>query len=314
MASQSSRTVLLAALAGNAAIAITKFIASAISGSSAMFAEGVHSVVDTGNQILMLLGLRRARKPADPHFPFGHGKEVYFWSFVVAVSIFAVGAGVSLYEGIHHIRAPEALGNPTINYVVLLIALVAEGIAWRYAWREFQHARGELGPLEAVRKGKDPTLFVVLFEDSAALLGLLVALTGVTASLVTGNPIYDGIASLMIGGILAAVALWLALETKSLLIGEAAHEDVRRGIAELAQGQAGVKAINEVIALQMGPSHIIVTLSLDFRDDLSAQQVKATTTALNHAIKEAQPDVKRIFIEMEAAEAHDAQARQASLE
>ncbi len=309
MASGSSRTVLLAALAGNTVIAVTKFVASAISGSSAMFAEGVHSVVDTGNQILMLLGLRRSRRPADEHHPFGHGKEVYFWSFVVAVSIFAVGAGVSIYEGIHHIRHPEALGNPTINYVVLLIALVAEGVAWRYAWREFQHARGDLGALEAVRKGKDPTLFVVLFEDSAAMLGLLVALAGITASVVTGDPVYDGVASLAIGGILAAVALWLAFETKSLLIGETAHEDVRRRIAELAREQAGVEAVNEVIALQMGPSHVIVTLSLDFRDGLSAQQVKATTAALNRAVKEAQPDVRRVFIEMEAAETHEAQAR-----
>lgn len=309
MASQSSRTVLLAALAGNAVIAITKFIASAISGSSAMFAEGIHSVVDTGNQILMLLGLHRSRKPADDNYPFGHGKEVYFWSFVVAVSIFAVGAGVSIYEGIHHIRHPEELGNPTINYVVLFIALIAEGVAWRYAWREFQRVRGELGPLEAVRKSKDPTLFVVLFEDSAAMLGLLVALAGVTASLITGDPVYDGMASLVIGGILAFVALWLAFETKSLLIGEAAHKDIRQRIAELAQEQAGVEKVNEVIALQMGPSHIIATLSLDFRDELSAQQVKATTTELNRAIKRDQPDVRRIFIEMESAQAHEEQIK-----
>lgn len=308
MASE-SRTVLLAALAGNAVIAVTKFIASAVSGSSAMFAEGVHSVVDTGNQVLMLLGLRRARKPADEDYPFGHGKEVYFWSFVVAVSIFAVGAGVSLYEGILHIRHPEALGNPAINYVVLLIAIVAEGVAWRYAWRGFQRARGELGPFEAVRKGKDPTLFVVLFEDSAALLGLVVALAGVTAAQVTGNPVYDGIASVIIGAILGTVALWLAFETKGLLIGEAAHQGVRRRIAELARAQPGVEAVNEVIALHMGPSHIIATLSLDFRDELSARQVEATTAALNRAIKEAFPDVRRVFIEMEAAEAHAAQAQ-----
>ncbi|HKJ72307.1 MAG TPA: cation diffusion facilitator family transporter, partial [Gammaproteobacteria bacterium] len=170
--SAESKTVIVAALAGNAVIAVTKFAAAAVSGSSAMLAEGIHSVVDTGNQGLMLLGLARARRPADARFPFGHGKEIYFWSFVVALSIFAVGAGVSLYEGIIHLFHPAELGDPLVNYVVLAIAIAAEGAAWWFAWKGFRAAKGPVGSFRAVREGKDPTLFVVLFEDSAALLGL----------------------------------------------------------------------------------------------------------------------------------------------
>ena len=299
-----SKTVIVAALIGNGIIAVTKFIAAAISGSSAMLAEGIHSVVDTGNQVLMLLGLARAKRPPDARFPFGHGKEVYFWSFVVALSIFAVGAGISLYEGIIHLLHPAELGDPTINYIVLGIAIVAESLAWWFAWQGFAAAKGHKGSLQAVREGKDPTLFVVLFEDSAALLGLLVALFGVAMAQATGNPVFDAIATIIIGVLLAVVAIWLALETKGLLIGEAAHPEVHDGIRELADEIPEVDGINELVTLHMGPEHVIVTLSLDFRDDIPAQQVEAVVGRLNGTIKERFPAVKRVFIEVESWTSH----------
>jgi len=303
-----SKTVIYAALVGNAVIAATKFAAAFITGSSAMLAEGIHSVVDTGNQILMLLGLRRAQRPADERFPFGHGKEVYFWSFVVALSIFAVGAGVSLYEGIHHILHPGRLGDPTINYIVLAIAIVAESAAWYFAFQGFRAAKGDMGYFQAVREGKDPTLFVVLFEDSAALLGLVVALAGIAVAQATGNPLYDAVATVIIGLILGGVALWLGIETKGLLIGEAAHADTRRKLRDMAVAYPEVAGVNELVALHMGPEHIIVTVSLDFRDELSAAQVEDTVSRLTQAIKTDTPAVKRVFIEAESQERHGQRA------
>ena len=171
----SSKKVIYAALVGNSLIAVTKFIASSISGSSAMLSEGIHSLVDTGNQILLLHGLKKSQRPPDEHFPFGYGKEVYFWSFVVAILVFALGAGISIYEGVHRLMEPEPLGDPTINYIVLGLAMIFEGGAWFFAFKEFSKVKGSRGYLEAVKEGKDPTFFVVLFEDCAAMLGLFVA-------------------------------------------------------------------------------------------------------------------------------------------
>jgi len=220
MSASSSRKVIYAALAGNTLIALTKFVSAAITGSSAMLSEGIHSLVDTGNQVLLLHGMRQAKKPADERFPFGHGKEVYFWSFVVAIMIFALGSGISIYEGVVHMRHPEPLHNPYINYIVLGLAMLFEGIAWFFALTEFSKAKGKWGFIEAVQRGKDPTMFVVLFEDSAAMLGLLVALAGIMLSQFTGILWFDGLASVIIGIILGSTAVWLAYETKGLLIGE----------------------------------------------------------------------------------------------
>lgn len=225
-----SRKVIYAALAGNALIAITKFVAATLTGSSAMLSEGIHSTVDTGNQLLLLYGLKRARRPADEDFPFGYGKEVYFWSFVVAILVFAVGAGISLYEGIQHLQHPAKLAAPHINYIVLGLALLFEGAAWYLAYREFTRAKGKRGYLAAIRHGKDPSLFVVLFEDSAAMLGILVAFGGIYLTVMTGSHVYDAVASILIGVILALTAAWLAYETKGLLIGESANREVVRGI------------------------------------------------------------------------------------
>ena len=298
-----SKKVILAAMVGNSLIAVTKFGAAAYTGSAAMLAEGVHSVVDTGNQVLLLFGLRRAGRPPDARHPFGYGKEIYFWSFVVAILLFALGSGISIYEGINHLRHPEPVSNPLINYVVLGLALIFEGGALYYALREFNAARGDLGVIEAVRRGKDPNLFVVLFEDSAAMLGLLVAGAGVALGHVTGNPLYDGAASIVIGVILALTAVWLAVETKGLLIGEAARKDVVDGIRARAAASPVAARVNEVLTLHMGPEFVLANISVTFHAGANAEDIQREIDALDKRIKADWPEVKRIFIEGEAGRA-----------
>jgi cation diffusion facilitator family transporter len=295
-----SKKVIYAALLGNALIAITKFVAAAITGSSAMLSEGIHSAVDTGNQILLLHGLRQAQKPADRLFPFGHGKEVYFWSFVVAILIFAVGAGVSIYEGIRHLLHPQTITDPLINYVVLGFALVFEGAAWSFALIEFRKEKGQWGYVEAVQRGKDPTLFVVLFEDTAAMLGLLVAAAGIGLAQITGIAYFDGAASILIGLILGATASWLAYETKGLLIGESANVRVVEGIRALALAEAEVQHVNEVLSMHMGPKNVLLNLSVKFRDQATALNIEAAVTRMEGGIKSEYPEVTRIFIEAES--------------
>ncbi len=296
----SSRKVIYAALIGNSLIAVTKFIAALTTGSSAMLSEGIHSVVDTGNQILLLYGLHRSEKPADKKFPFGHGKEVYFWSFVVAILIFAVGAGISIYEGVHHLLNPKLATNPSINYIVIAIAMVFEGGAWYFALREFSKAKGKRGYIEAVQRSKDPSIFVVLFEDSAAMLGLVVAFIGIWLSQITGMPFFDGAASIVIGLILGGTAIWLAYETKSLLIGESADDEVVLGIRTLAKSFKEIAYVNEVLTMHMGPSFILVNLSVDFNDNVTSKEIEDAIAGLDKAIKQTFPLVKRIFIEAEA--------------
>jgi len=298
--SASSKKVIYAALAGNSLIAVTKFAAAAITGSSAMFSEGIHSLVDTGNQVLLLHGMRKARKPPCKRFPFGHGKEIYFWSFAVAILIFAVGSGVSLYEGIIHTIHPEPMGNPLINYIVLGLAMLFEGAAWYFALTEFTKAKGKWGYIEAVKRGKDPTIFVVLFEDSAAMLGIVVAFLGVFLVDLTGILIFDGIASIIIGLILGGTAVWLAYETKGLLIGESANEMVIEGIREIILTYDGIDNLNEVLTMHMGPDFILVNVSIDFRDNIPASDLEDTIARMDTQIKEKFPTVKRIFVEAES--------------
>ena len=303
MAASGSKKVIFAALAGNFLIALTKFIAFIMTGSSAMLSEGVHSVVDTGNQILLLYGLRRAGLPADERYPFGHGKEIYFWSFVVAIMIFGVGAGVSIYKGVHHIIHPAAMQNPYLNYIVLALALIFEGAAWYFALTEFTKAKGKWGYLQAVQRGKDPTMFVVLFEDSAALLGIIVAFLGIFLSQITANAIFDGIASVIIGLILAGTAAWLAYETKGLLIGESANREVVRGIRQVVQTHDFIEHVNEILTVHMGPDFILLNLSVDFKDTVSAGDLEKAVAGLDQAIKQKFPRIKRIFVEAEARRA-----------
>jgi len=296
----STKKVIYAALAGNSLIAVTKFAAAAMTGSSAMFSEGIHSVVDTGNQVLLLHGIRKARKPPSARFPFGHGKEIYFWSFAVAILIFAVGSGVSLYEGIIHTIHPEPMGNPLINYMVLGLALLFEGIAWYFALTEFSKVKGKLGYIEAVQRGKDPTMFVVLFEDSAAMLGIIVAFAGVFLVDHTGILIFDGIASVIIGLILGGTAVWLAYETKGLLIGESANRQVIEGIRGIILQYDGIDNINEVLTMHMGPDFVLVNVSIDFRDDIPAGDLENMIAEMDARIKERYTTVKRVFVEAES--------------
>ncbi len=295
----SSKKVIYAALIGNGLISITKFIAAAITGSSAMLSEGIHSVVDTGNQVLMLHGINRSKKPADSKFPFGYGKEIYFWSFIVAILIFALGAGISIYEGISHLMHPRPVESPHINYIVIGFALVFEGAAWYFAFKEFTKAKGKWDYLTAVSRAKDPSIFVVLFEDSAAMLGLVVAFLGIFLGEVTGIPYFDGAASVVIGLILAGTAIWLAYETKGLLIGESANESIVIGIRDIIGDYEEVEHVNEVLTLHMGPDFILVNMSIDFRDSVTAARVESVIGQIDKEIKSRFSQIKRIYIESE---------------
>jgi len=294
-----SKLVIIAALVGNGLISVTKFVAASITGSSAMLSEGIHSLVDTGNQVLLLHGMKRAAKPPDEDFPFGHGKEIYFWSFIVAILIFALGGGISIYEGLHHIRHPEPISSPMVNYIVLSLAIVFEGAAWYFAFREFNRSRGHWNYLEAIQRAKDPTVFVVLFEDSAAMLGLVVAFLGVLLSQVTGILVFDGIASVIIGLILLGTSIWLAYETKGLLIGERASTAVIRGIRSALAGRENIENVNEVLTMHMGPDFILVNISVDFKDSISAKLVETDIAEVDRSIKQKFPEIKRVFIEAE---------------
>ncbi|MDH5408143.1 MAG: cation diffusion facilitator family transporter [Gammaproteobacteria bacterium] len=304
MSASSSKKVIFAALIGNGLITITKFIAAGLTNSSAMLSEGIHSLVDTGNQVLLLHGIRQSQKPPDEKFPFGHGKEIYFWAFAVAILIFAVGAGVSIYEGVHHILDPTPMKSPHVNYIVLGLSILFEGAAWYFAFKEFSKTKGNWGYVEAVKRGKDPSMFVVLFEDSAAMLGLLIALAGVGLSQYTGNPVYDGIASVMIGMVLGGTAIWLAYETKSLLIGESANPEVKNEIKRILNSESSIKSTNEILTMHMGPEFILVNISVDFRDDIPIGTIEKTIADIDRKIKSKVPEAKRIFVEAEAGKGY----------
>ncbi|MCZ6527910.1 MAG: cation diffusion facilitator family transporter [Candidatus Dadabacteria bacterium] len=295
-----SKKVIYVALIGNALIAIIKFIAAAITGSSAMLSEAIHSLVDTCNQVLLLYGLKRAQRPPDKNFPFGYGKEIYFWSFIVAILIFALGAGISIYEGIIHLLHPKPITTPYINYIVIGFAMMFEGFAWYFAFKAFTKSKGKWSYIMAVQKGKDPSILVVLFEDSAALIGLVVAFLGIFLGQVTGIVYFDGAASIIIGLILAGTATWLAYETKGLLIGESANDSIVQGIRELASGHDYVGYVNEVLTLHMGPDFILVNISLDFMDEATADEIETTVEKLDKEIKKNYLQVKRVFVEAEA--------------
>ncbi len=304
MAGSSSKTVIYAALVGNLLIAATKFGAACFTGSAAMLSEAIHSAVDTGNQLLLLYGLRRAAKPPSAAHPFGHGLELYFWTFVVAVLIFGVGAGVSVLEGIDKIRNPHAIVSPVVNYVVLGLALLFEGTVWLMALRAFRKVKGPRGWLEAVRQSKDPSLFTVLFEDTAAMLGLLVALAGVFLAELLGMPVLDGISSVLIGLILAGTAGFLAFECRSLLTGEGVPPETRLAIQAIASSEPSVVGANEILTMHFGPRDVLVALSLDFEDRRSAAEVETAVTRIERRIKAAYPEVTRVFVEAQSLEGH----------
>ena len=309
MATSSSKKVIFAALAGNALIAITKFAAAWFTGSSAMFSEAIHSTVDTGNQGLLLYGLKRAARKPDEKHPFGYGPEIYFWAFVVAILIFALGAGISIYEGIEKVRHPTPVTSPIINYVVLGLAMVFEGLAWGIAYKAFNATRGERGFLEAIRDAKDPTVMTVLLEDSAAMAGLIAAFVGIALGQALDMPVLDGVASLAIGGILASVAWFLAYEMKGLLIGEAADPEVLAQVRRVLAAHQAVLRTNEVLTMHLGPREVLLNLSIDFKDAMDSTQVEEAIGDLERRIKTAAPQVKRIFIEAQSWQSHARERR-----
>jgi cation diffusion facilitator family transporter len=295
-----SRKAVIAAIVANAAIAIIKFIAGSMTGSSAMISEGIHSLVDTGNGGLLFHGLRRGGRPADAQHPFGHGMEVYFWSLIVAVSIFGIGGGMSIYEGIIHIQHPRPLADPSINYVVLALAAVFESISFSVAWKAFRTTKGSRRTFAAIHHGKDPSMFTVLFEDSAALLGLAVAFIGVFLSHLLQKLFLDGLASVMIGLILVCAAGWLAYESKSLLVGEAADPELVAAIREIALADPAVIGLGVVLTMHLGPHDVLLNIEVQFTPGLPAEAIHTAVHRIEERITGPYPEVSRIFIEVEA--------------
>ena len=291
----STRTLVVALLA-NLGIAASKFVAAAITGSSAMLTEGVHSVVDSTNQLLLMWGRRASKRPADRLHPFGYGRELYFWSFVVAVLVFSLGAGVSVYEGIIHIMRPEPAVSPVIAYVVLLIAFLLEGWSTVEAYRDFRKSKGMLGWVQAVIQSKDPPAFIVLLENGAAMAGIIAAALGLLLAQLTHNPFYDGAASVVIGVILGFTAALLAYESKALLIGEAADPDIVAALHRLVESRSEVTSVGEVLTVHGAPDRVTAMLSVDFEDQISARDVEAVIYSIEQEVAKEFPIVHRLYI------------------
>nr|WP_254601928.1 cation diffusion facilitator family transporter [Sphingomonas bacterium] len=300
MAEGGNKLVLVTALAANLGIAVAKFVAAGITGSSAMLTEGFHSVVDSLNQILLLYGQKRSQLPPDELHPLGYGRELYFWSFVVAILIFATGAGLSIYEGILHILEPHEIERPIVSYVVLAVSTALEGTSWLVAVREFAGAKGEQGWWQAVRRSKDPPSFIVLFEDSAAIFGLIVAAIGIGLAQLTGDPAWDGIASIVIGVALAAVAFVLARESKGLLIGERADKALVLAVREVLDRPHEVTAVGHVLSVQIAPDRVFVAAEVDFEDEVRAGDVERIIAEAEAELRRAWPDIASLYVKPKA--------------
>lgn len=301
MAAQNSSTrVVHAALIGNLLVAATKLGAALFTGSSAMMSEAVHSFVDCGNELLLLYGLRRAARAPDAHHPLGHGRELYFWSFIVALLIFALGAVISIYEGIDHIRHPEPISHPGIAYLVLAAALLFESASWVISMRQFRASKGSLRYFEAFRNSKDPASFMVLFEDSAAIVGILIATAGTFLAVRLHQPRFDGIASILIGLVLALVSFLLTAESKSLLIGERADPSMSDSILRIAASQSAITRANGVLTMQLAPDQIVAALSLDFEDALTAREVEEAVAQIERKVCAQHPQVVALFVKPQA--------------
>lgn len=293
-----SKLIIYVATASNLAIAVCKFIAAAITGSSAMLAEGIHSVIDTGNQLLLLLGVQRSKRPADAHHPYGYGKELYFWSLIVAMVLFGIGGGMAIYEGITHLVEPRPIEDPTAAYLVLGVSAVLEGISWTLALRAMLAKKGRYSLWQAIRRSDDPSVFTVLFEDTAALIGLAAAFVGVYFGHKLNNPYFDGAASIVIGITLCLVALLLIRESKGLLVGEAAKPEIVRSIRELAHRESAVTQVGRVLTMVFGPDEILLNLEVEFSHSLSSDELKAATDRLEQAIRQQHPQIRKIFIDI----------------
>jgi cation diffusion facilitator family transporter len=304
-----SRVSIYAAIAANVAIAVTKFVVSGITGSSAMLSEGIHSAVDTFNGVLLLVGLKLSQRPATPEHPFGHGKELYFWSLIVAVLIFGVGGGLSFYEGVQHVLHPEPMRNPVWNYVVLGVAAVFEGSSLAIALRQFLKQAGDTPFWEALHRSKDPTTYTVLAEEAAALVGLLVAAVGIALSYRFDKPEWDGVASLLIGLLLAGVAVALIRESRGLLIGEGIRPETARAIRSLALEQPKVRDAGRILSMYIGPDDVLVTMDLDFDDGTEAADAAAAIAAVERQVRDRYPMIKRLFIEAGTAPARERWSR-----
>jgi cation diffusion facilitator family transporter len=297
MAAESKKAI-VAAIVGNIAIAVIKFVAAGLTGSSAMVSEGIHSLVDTGNGILLFHGLRRSVRPADKEHVFGHGMEVYFWSLIVAISIFAIGGGMSAYEGILHIIHPSEMGTAYVNYIVLGLSMVFEGLSFSVAWRAFRTNKGSRSVVAAIRRGKDPSLFTVVFEDSAALAGLLVAFVGVLLSDLLELPVLDGVASVVIGLILVSAAVWLAAESRSLLVGEVADPEIVAALRECALTDPAVVDLGEVLTMHLGPDQVLLNIEVQFKPGILVEEVDASIRRIEARIQIPYPQVTHIFVEV----------------
>lgn len=297
-----SPVAVIAAVVANIAIGIVKFIAAAISGSSAMFSEGIHSCVDSGNGLLILLGLKRAERPADIQHPFGNGKELYFWTMVVSILIFALGGGMSIWEGVKSIQSitPETrLGDPTMAYIILAISAVIEGISLTIALRQFNRARGTTKPFDFIKEAKDPSLYTVVLEDSAAQAGLVVAFLGVFFGHLFNNPYIDAAAAIVVGLILCTVATILLRETKGLLIGEGMNLRELKQVRDLVEADEAVESCGRILTMYMGPHNLVVTIDANFRPDCTAGQVLQAIDRIEARIVEAFPQTETVFIEAE---------------
>ena len=291
-----SKIPLYSALIANLAIAITKFIAAGVTGSSAMISEGIHSLVDTTNEILLLYGIHRSKKPADAQRPFGYSKELYFWAFIVSILIFGIGGGISFYEGVTHLQHPSVIEDPHWNYLVLGIAFILDGFSFFTAQREFNRQRAGMPFWVAVRKSKDPSTFVVLFEDAADLLGLIVAFLGVFLGHYYQNPYYDGIASMLIGVILASISALLLIESRSLLMGETAEPEILQQAVQLASNNPAVSKVGLPLSMYMGPDDIILAIPITFREEVTGREITETIARIRQTIQQQIPPVKQIFI------------------
>ena len=291
-----SRAAVWAALIGNVLVATTKAGAAVFTGSSAMLSEAVHSFVDTGNEVLLLYGMHRAKKKADRDHPVGYGRELYFWSFIVALLVFALGAGVSIYEGVHHVLHPQPIDNAIVSEVVLAAAFLFEAWSWRVSFKQFNQAKGALGYWEAFRKSKDAPLFMVLFEDSAALIGIAIAAAGTVLAAHLDMPLADGISSILIGLVLACTSTLLARESKSLLIGERADAVLIQSILAIANAACGSSRANGVLTIQMAPDEILAAMSFEFDDQLTAPQIEQMVADIERRIHAAHPEVTSLFI------------------
>ncbi len=285
------------ALLANLGIAAAKFVAASLSGSSAMISEAIHSAADSSNQLLLLLGLKLSKRPPDERHPYGHGKELYFWSLIVAIVLFGVGGGMSIYEGFVHLRHPEPMKDPTVTFIVLAVALVFESASLAVAIRQLRKRDRGGSVWGAVRRSKDPSVFMVVGEDVAAVLGIALAFGGVLASHLTGDATYDGVASLGVGAVLCTVAVLLAMESRALLIGESSDPELLRSITELTCADSAVSHIGKPLTMQLGPDELLLNLDVDFRSGLSGDEIKGAVARIEASLRRAHPEIKLIYLE-----------------